>query len=49
MSMILANVWKTRVNIRQFVTHKKFVQIRVMSIDRKRTGQENNLNNDEGN
>lgn len=49
MSIILANVKKSRVSFRQFITHKNLVQIRTMSTDRKRNGQENNLKNeDEG-
>lgn len=48
--MILANVWKTRVNIGQFITHKNLAQIRFMSTDRKNTQQKTcNLNNEEGN
>lgn len=48
--MILATVWKSKVIYRQFITHKNLAQIRAMSTDRKRTGQENNLkNDDEGN
>lgn len=45
--MILAVVWKSKVSFRQFITHKKLSQIRAMSADRKRTGQENNLKNDD--
>lgn len=48
MSMLLANLKNSRVYFRQLVTHKKTIQIRAMSVDRKRTGQGNNLN-DEGN
>jgi len=47
--MILTNVWKSRVNIKKFIIDKKLTQIRIMSSDRKRTGQENNLGNDNGN
>lgn len=39
--MILANAWKSKVSLRQFVTHKNLAQTRAMSSDRKRTGQEN--------
>lgn len=49
MSMLLANAWKPKVSFRQFVAHQKTVQIRTMSSDRKRGGQENNVNDSKGN
>lgn len=48
MLMLLSNLRNSRVNFRPFVTYKKNIQIRAMSVDRKRTGHRNNLN-DEGN
>lgn len=47
MSMILATVWKSKVIYRKFITHKNLAQFPVMSTDRKRTGQENSLKNDD--
>lgn len=47
MSMVLANLWKSKVILKQLVPHKNLIQIRIMSFDRKRTGQENNTD-DEG-
>lgn len=47
--MILASVWKTRIIHRNFVAQIKHTQIQAMSTDRKRTGQENQSNDNESN
>lgn len=48
MSIIIANIWKSRASLKQFNFHQKIIVNQTMSTDRKRTGQENNSKNDEG-
>lgn len=48
MSIIIANVFKSRVSLKQFISHQKITLSQTMSTDRKRTGQENDSKNDEG-
>lgn len=46
--MILANIWKSKVDLRHFSTLSKLSSIRAMSSDKKKMGQGKHLNYDEG-
>lgn len=48
MLVVLANTWKSKVGFKQISNNTKLTLIRIMSTDRKRTGQEKCANDNEG-